>query len=54
MNKLYIYQNQKNGKIYIGQTTTTLEERAGKCGKLYKNCTRFYNAIKKYGFNIHF
>ena len=51
MNKLYVYQNQVNGKVYFGQTNRTLEERAGSNGVQYKNCVRFYRAIQKYGWN---
>ena len=51
MNKLYVYQNLINGKLYFGQTNQTLEERAGLDGIKYKECTRFYSAIKHYGWN---
>ena len=54
MNKLYVYQNQVNGKVYIGQTTTTLEERAGKNGIKYKKCARFFSAIKHHGWHNFF
>lgn len=39
-----------SGKNYIGQTTKTLQERAGYSGDGYKRCTLFYKAILKYGF----
>lgn len=38
-----------SGKRYIGQTKTTLKERAKKNGKGYKGCKAFYKAIEKYG-----
>lgn len=40
-----------SGKSYIGQTTRSLFERAQHNGKEYKNCTVFYNAIQKYGWD---
>lgn len=48
---IYKYTNSANGKIYIGQTSLTLEERAQSNGGNYKQCPRFYNAIKEYGWN---
>ena len=39
-----------SGKIYIGQTTQSLSERARFMGEGYRNCTAFYRAIQKYGF----
>ena len=51
MYKIYIYTNVINGKVYIGQTSKTLFERAGKNGSNYKECRRFYNAILKYGWD---
>ena len=50
MYKIYKYTNLINGKIYIGQTKNTLEYRA-QGGRNNKDCTRFYNAILKYGWN---
>lgn len=47
---IYKHTNKINGKVYIGQTCLTLEERSNK-GKNYKNCTYFYNAIQKYGWD---
>ena len=37
-----------NGKVYIGQTSKSLEERAQADGRNYRECRRFYNAIQKY------
>lgn len=48
---IYKYTNSKNGKIYIGQTSLTLEERAQSNGSNYKQCPRFYNAIKEFGWS---
>ena len=38
-------------KIYIGQTTKSLKERAGIDGNNYKNSHVFYDAILKYGYD---
>lgn len=47
----YIYKyTSPSGKSYIGQTTKSLEERAGKKGQGYKKCPLFHKAIEKYGF----
>lgn len=48
---VYKYTNKINGKIYIGQTSFTLEQRAGKDGSNYHGSTYFYSAIQKYGWN---
>lgn len=45
---IYKYTNIINGKVYIGQTSRTLEERAQSNGRNYRECPRFYNAIRKY------
>lgn len=45
---IYKYTNSKNGKVYIGQTCKTLQERAQANGRNYRECRRFYAAIKKY------
>lgn len=51
MGVIYKYTSP-SGKVYIGQTKRTVEERAKDSdGSGYKKCTIFYNAIKKYGFN---
>lgn len=49
--KVYVYTNKVNGKKYVGQTCRTLKERAGKDGSGYDQCTVFWNAIQKYGWN---
>ena len=38
-----------SGKIYIGITSKTVSERAGRHGKLYDKCPAFWKAIQKYG-----
>ena len=47
--KVYKYTNLINGKVYIGQTKTSLIKRAGSNGKGYRGCRHFYSAISKYG-----
>lgn len=39
-----------SGKSYIGQTIYSLYDRAGLNGRCYQNCSTFYAAIQKYGF----
>ena len=51
MYKIYKYTNSVNGKVYIGQTCRSLDERAQSNGCNYKECPRFYNAIMKYGWD---
>lgn len=48
-NTVYKYTNMINNKVYIGRTSQGLKSRAGKNGKGYKDCRRFWNAICKYG-----
>ena len=48
---VYMHKNKINGKMYIGQTCCTLEERAHSNGNHYKTCTLFYRAIQKYGWD---
>lgn len=48
--KIYAHKNKINNKYYIGQTHQKLEQR-WKNGEGYKNCSKFYAAIKKYGWN---
>lgn len=47
---VYLHKNKINNKVYIGQTSKTLEERAQK-GFGYQKCPYFYHAIKEYGWN---
>lgn len=46
---IYCYTSP-SGKKYIGQTVQKIESRAKKTGVGYKNCSVFYRAIQKYGF----
>ena len=51
MNKkyiIYLHRNKINGKVYIGQTCQKPEYRWNS-GKGYNNCSLFYKAIQKYG-----
>ena len=47
---IYKHVNKANGKIYIGQTRKSLQER-WKNGKGYGSRTRFSQAIAKYGWD---
>jgi group I intron endonuclease len=47
---IYIHKNKINNKIYVGQTSQKPEKR-WKLGEGYKTSTKFYNAIKKYGWD---
>lgn len=47
---VYIHRNLMNGKVYVGQTCD-LSERWRCNGKNYISSVKFYNAIKKYGWN---
>lgn len=52
---IYKATNLTNGKVYIGQTTKSLQERILQhkkdCIRLRNRNITFYNAIKKYGFD---
>jgi len=52
-NKITIYQhiNKINGLKYSGQTSKSIEERAGKNGCLYQKSKYFGPAIKEFGWN---
>lgn len=53
MNKeycVYCHTNKTNGKKYIGQTCQELHRRF-RDGEGYKECPKFYRAIKKYGWD---
>jgi len=47
---IYMHTNKQNGKVYIGQTRTSLKER-WKNGNGYNNQVSFCGAIKKYGWD---
>ena len=49
-NEYIVYKHTcPNGKVYIGITGKTLEERCGVNGRNYAKNVLFYKAIKKYG-----
>ena len=47
---VYMHRNKTNGKVYIGQTGVSVEER-WKNGKGYHHNAHFQSAIKKYGWD---
>lgn len=47
---VYMHKNKINGKVYIGQTSTSVNHRWQE-GKGYKGCTLFERAINKYGWD---
>ena len=52
---IYKATNKKNGKVYVGQTTNTLERRKRGHKDRAKNTnynSHFHNAIRKYGFDV--
>lgn len=46
---VYIHRLKNDGRVYVGQTCTSLEQRSGSNGYKYKHCPKFYHAIQKYG-----
>ena len=55
MNKkffVYMHRLKEDGRVYIGQScSSSLGERSGSNGYRYKGCTKFYNAIQRYGWD---
>ena len=51
MYTLYQHKNKINGKIYIGITSRSPQERWGQNGNNYYSSPHFYSAIKKYGWD---
>ena len=47
---VYVHINKINNKIYVG-STKNIEKRWECNGVHYKTSTRFYNAVKKYGWD---
>lgn len=47
---VYQHINRTNGKVYVGITGRSVEER-WKGGSAYKDCRHFYRAIQKYGWD---
>lgn len=48
---VYKYTLKGTNRVYIGQTCLTIKERAGNQGHRYNHCIKFYNAIKKFGWD---
>lgn len=48
---VYIHKLKIDGRVYVGQTCLTLNQRSGSNGHRYKYCTKFWNAIKYYGWD---
>ena len=48
---IYMHRNKINNKVYIGQTTQSCQSRWKHDGSGYKSQSKFYNAIKKYGWD---
>lgn len=48
---VYIHRLKTDGRVYVGQTNSSIKERAGSDGHRYKNCTKFWNAIQFYGWD---
>lgn len=48
---VYMHVNKINNKVYVGQTCLDPERRWRKDGSGYKECTHFWRAIQKYGWD---
>lgn len=51
MFNVYCHQNKINGMRYIGVTSKSLEERAGRSAEGYRSTQAFYEAIQEYGWD---
>lgn len=49
--EIYGYYQPKENKWYIGSTNQGVLRRAGKNGEGYRQCRKFWAAIKKYGWD---
>ena len=47
--EVYIYTNIITNEKYVGQTNYDTTSRAGKSGRNYDDCPKFFEAIQKYG-----
>ena len=47
---IYLHKNKINGKVYVGQTCQSPEQRWRE-GEGYRTCPQFYTAIQKYGWD---
>ena len=48
---VYAHINKTNGKMYVGITSQSVQSRWGLNGNGYKDSPKFWNAIKKYGWD---
>lgn len=48
---VYIHRLKNDGRVYVGQTNSSIKDRSGSNGHRYKKCPKFYNAIQKYGWD---
>lgn len=48
---IYSATNSINGKVYVGQTAMTLNQRIA-CHRINKRCRLFHRAIEKYGIDV--
>ena len=51
MHIIYCHVNKINGKVYVGITSQTVQERWGKNGSGYQSSPHFWSAINKYGWD---
>lgn len=48
---VYKRQLKNDNRVYIGYTKLSLHERAGRNGRKYANCEKFFDAILEYGWD---